>query len=284
MQQNPDPLDTNAFRYAGQYFDLESGTYYLPARYYNPNTGRFTQQDAWTNANRSDPLGLNLYLYCNGNPVRYWDLNGDTSTLILNAISELYYDEVFSSQAITNILAVTNNFSWTTFHEIAQVNVAKHLSLQGFSVNLEEHVGLKEVDIVANKKYAWEVKPIGVSGKKQLDQYCKEGNYQILDRYIYIDNIPIIDDIKMQVESSSTEKGVLQYSFYRYSDGEKKSVKSTAVYAKLLAVKLFMEITAPVVAAGIIFAGIEIGGAVAGTICLEEIMGLLAGTGLTALP
>ena len=61
VQKNPDPIDTNAFRYAGQYFDTESGTYYLRARYYNPATGRFTQQDAWTNANRNDPLGLNLY-------------------------------------------------------------------------------------------------------------------------------------------------------------------------------------------------------------------------------
>jgi len=73
VQKNPDPLDGNAFRYAGQYFDTESGTYYLRARYYNPNTGRFTQQDAWANANRGDPLGLNLYCYCNGNPVRYFD-------------------------------------------------------------------------------------------------------------------------------------------------------------------------------------------------------------------
>ena len=68
VQQNPDPLDGNAFRYAGQYFDLESGTYYLRSRYYNPNTGRFTQQDSWTNANRGDPLGLNLYPGLSGFP------------------------------------------------------------------------------------------------------------------------------------------------------------------------------------------------------------------------
>ena len=68
MQQNPDPLDGNAFRYAGQYYDTESGTYYLRTRYYNPATGRFTQQDAWKNANRGDPLGLNLYPVLSGFP------------------------------------------------------------------------------------------------------------------------------------------------------------------------------------------------------------------------
>jgi len=80
VQQNPDPIDTNAFRYAGQYYDTESGTYYLRARYYNPNTGRFTQQDSWSNANRGDPLGLNLYLYCNGNPILYIDITGNFPT------------------------------------------------------------------------------------------------------------------------------------------------------------------------------------------------------------
>ncbi len=44
--------DTNAFRYCGEYFDAESGTIYLRARYYNPVTGRFTQRD--TVVGRSD--------------------------------------------------------------------------------------------------------------------------------------------------------------------------------------------------------------------------------------
>ncbi len=61
--------DANPFRYAGQYFDSETGTYYLRARYYNPGLGRFTQQDAWGYGDPSDPLSLNLYVYCYGNPV-----------------------------------------------------------------------------------------------------------------------------------------------------------------------------------------------------------------------
>lgn len=36
VEYNPDANDTNYFRYTGQYFDFESGTYYLRARYYNP--------------------------------------------------------------------------------------------------------------------------------------------------------------------------------------------------------------------------------------------------------
>ena len=42
---NASNTDANPFRYAGQYFDTETGTYYLRARYYSPALGRFTQQE-----------------------------------------------------------------------------------------------------------------------------------------------------------------------------------------------------------------------------------------------
>ena len=32
--------DPNPFRYCGEYFDVESGSYYLRARYYDPSVGR----------------------------------------------------------------------------------------------------------------------------------------------------------------------------------------------------------------------------------------------------
>ena len=60
---NQDASDTNPFRYCGEYYDVETGTIYLRARYYDPTTGRFTQQDAWAFMDASDPLGLNLYTY-----------------------------------------------------------------------------------------------------------------------------------------------------------------------------------------------------------------------------
>ena len=73
---NPSATDTNPFRYAGQYFDTETGTYYLRARYYDPSLGRFTQQDSWAFADINDPLSLNLYTYCYNNPVYYFDPGG----------------------------------------------------------------------------------------------------------------------------------------------------------------------------------------------------------------
>ena len=35
----------NPFRYSGEYFDEETGFYYLRARYYDPSVGRFLTED-----------------------------------------------------------------------------------------------------------------------------------------------------------------------------------------------------------------------------------------------
>ncbi len=45
VEKNPLDEDSNPFRYCGEYYDTETGTYYLRARYYDPRIGRFTQQD-----------------------------------------------------------------------------------------------------------------------------------------------------------------------------------------------------------------------------------------------
>ena len=53
----------------------------LRARYYNPANGRFTQQDAWEYIDTNDPLSLNLYTYCNNNPVMYVDPSGEDPSI-----------------------------------------------------------------------------------------------------------------------------------------------------------------------------------------------------------
>ena len=67
--------DTNAFRYCGEYYDKETATVYLRARYYNPTTGRFISRDSFA-GRKSDPLSLNLYTYCRNNPLIYIDPSG----------------------------------------------------------------------------------------------------------------------------------------------------------------------------------------------------------------
>ena len=61
-----------SIRYAGEYFDKETGLYYLRARYYDPYIGRFTSEDTYRGKDQ-DPLSLNLYTYCHNDPVNYID-------------------------------------------------------------------------------------------------------------------------------------------------------------------------------------------------------------------
>ena len=79
VEKNPDPNDTNVFRYCGEYFDKETGTIYLRARYYDPGIGRFITEDSYWGKD-NDPLSLNLYTYCGNNPIYYFDPSGHEVT------------------------------------------------------------------------------------------------------------------------------------------------------------------------------------------------------------
>lgn len=75
VEKNISDSDANPFRYCGEYFDAETGTIYLRARYYDPAIGRFISRDSYA-GRKSDPLSLNLYTYCINNPIRYADPSG----------------------------------------------------------------------------------------------------------------------------------------------------------------------------------------------------------------
>ena len=143
VETSPDPLDKNPFRYCGEYFDTETGTYYLRARYYDPNIGRFTQQDThWNTANsiygdnpqkineREDKLGLktysyapqitavmqsgNLYVYGVSNPVAYVDRDGKIATELAIAASAFLYSvaSILAFKYIQNATVAAWNAIW----------------------------------------------------------------------------------------------------------------------------------------------------------------------------
>ena len=71
----PDKKDENPFRYNGEYYDKETGTIYLRARYYTPETGRFITKDSYTGED-TDPMSLHLYTYCENDGVNAADPSG----------------------------------------------------------------------------------------------------------------------------------------------------------------------------------------------------------------
>ena len=63
------------FLYTGEQQDADTGLYYLRARYYQPNVGRFTSRDPFDGLH-ADPITLHKYLYAGANPVMHIDPSG----------------------------------------------------------------------------------------------------------------------------------------------------------------------------------------------------------------
>ena len=67
--------------------------YYLRARFYNPVIGQFTQEDTYYGD------GLNLYQYCQANPVGYVDPSGHSVCPTQLDLYKKYVDEGMSPKA-----------------------------------------------------------------------------------------------------------------------------------------------------------------------------------------
>lgn len=88
-------LVDNPIKYAGEYYDNELDMYYLRARYYDPQIGRFTSfdiQEGTVDASQN----LNRYVYCKNNPVKYVDPSGEAG---IDVASTLLWDAFFGGGA-----------------------------------------------------------------------------------------------------------------------------------------------------------------------------------------
>ena len=78
----------NPFLYRGYYFDAETGLHYLNSRYYDAQTGRFTNADD-TDILLEDQDNLtehNLFAYCLNNPVNMADDDGYIAANVIGGI------------------------------------------------------------------------------------------------------------------------------------------------------------------------------------------------------
>ena len=74
---NNDLSKINPYKYRGYYYDIESGWYYLNNRYYDNKTCRFVTMDDIEYLGESGTIhSYNLFIYCEGNLVRYVDPSG----------------------------------------------------------------------------------------------------------------------------------------------------------------------------------------------------------------
>ena len=73
----------NPFRYKGYYYDNDIEMYYCHNRFYNPKWRRWLTPDSPNYLNIDTPSGMNLFIYCNNNPVMYSDGEGNIAISLL---------------------------------------------------------------------------------------------------------------------------------------------------------------------------------------------------------
>ena len=76
----------NPFRYKGYYYDDDTEMYYCKSRFYVPKWRRWLNSDSINYLEPQNITCLNLFAYCNNNPVMYVDENGNFAFFILTAV------------------------------------------------------------------------------------------------------------------------------------------------------------------------------------------------------
>ena len=238
----------NPFLYCGEYYDAETKTYYLRARYYNPANGRFTQQDAWSVMDASDPLSLNLYAYCCNNPVLYADLTGNWPTFaqIATAVAVVAVGAVlvaatvasagtvgmvagaaaatYFSASATTVAAVTTAATVGTY-AVAGGIAATYASDAGEI--LTGHNVVRD-DLMGGNQQAYDAVRIGLNVAAAGATYIGDA-YRITyppKHYTAVDDAPLEKDVADNFEGGSYTQIVLpkRTVFYRVYGGDAKQV------------------------------------------------------------
>ncbi len=82
----------NSIAYTGAVNDNETGLYYMNARYYDPETGRFISQDTYRGTGEAF---WHLYLYCDSDPVNNIDPTGHNPGELFNTMDLAARDAAF---------------------------------------------------------------------------------------------------------------------------------------------------------------------------------------------
>ena len=93
----------NPFRFKGYVYDEESGLYYLTSRYYDPEIGRFLTPDNLEQLDPEKAAGLNLYVYCNNDPVLFFDPEGEMGMAKVVGLTILF--ALFLATVLTGLIS-----------------------------------------------------------------------------------------------------------------------------------------------------------------------------------
>jgi RHS repeat-associated protein len=107
IQTNNTGTTANHYLYTGEQYDPNIGLYYLRARYYHQETGRFMTRDP-VSGNPFEPISLHKYLYANANPVMFKDPCGTTSLIEVMVVATI----------VTILASVAIAYAYTCFDPV----------------------------------------------------------------------------------------------------------------------------------------------------------------------
>ena len=160
----------NPFKYAGYRHDNETGLYYLMARYYDPVTARFLSEDTFR-GNNLDPLSLNLYTYCNNNPIIYVDPSGHSLIGLVTSIVSGLSKISTSNKTINKVANAVKDFVKKSYNQAKEKVKNQNRDIDTGGADSNAGYGLK---------MQWNGTIVKTMGGKTVDSYTysKKGEYQ----------------------------------------------------------------------------------------------------------
>lgn len=193
------------FQFNEQQYDEHSNMYFLRARYYDPETGRFISRDP-VKGGLANPQTQNPYAYSLNNPVNYSDPSGKTAGDPIDYEYPGYQNKIFFAPLIEmSVFGLTSacvgaynaikNFGSPPVLKGAQNPKVQEAIEYGKKMHLEQEypLGFKKEDPFLNglrpdaintvTKQIIELKPNNPNairlGEKQLEKYINQANQEI---------------------------------------------------------------------------------------------------------
>ena len=153
--------------YSGEQTDALTGSQYLRARYYNPNSGQFNRVDDFF-GNHQDPQSLHKYAYVHGDPISNQDPTGRSALSVGVTVAAVgIATTVVAVSALSTYMLFSDRFST----EEANSFYFKYLTI-GVTASLLAGIGTGAV--LASSTYA---AVAGLSGGGSIAMMMEHGEY-----------------------------------------------------------------------------------------------------------
>lgn len=128
-----DKKDENPYRYCGEYYDKETESVYLRARYYQSGLGRFLTRDTYT-GEENELLSLHLYTYCENDAVNAVDPSGHEEIVVSGGIYKMSKHDGYCYEFIEPALKQIFDF----YKKLGRKNILWLIADNGWTENEKE--------------------------------------------------------------------------------------------------------------------------------------------------